>query len=428
MTRWICVPILVCSFLPAALADWPAFLGGRQRSSVTDFQLPLEWSPESGMVWQTPLSGYGQSSPVIVGSRIFVTAIDGPMKETNRVSCFDLATGNKLWQHESPSSLQVKNDPYTSRAAPTPVADSSGVFAFFESGNLIALDNEGQVRWQRSLIDDYGKYEGKFGLGGSLAQVDDRLFVLADNDGPAYLAAIDKQSGKTIWKTDRTSRTAWSSPMIIPVDGTPQVVVSAAGSIDGYSVETGQRLWTFDEVGGNTVASPVMVDDSRFLIGASPGRNGEASEGARRSNLLMKINKTDQGFEPEVVWINEKVTSSFGSPIAYQGHAYYTNRGGVVYCLDLATGETVYTARVEESNWATPIGVGDHVYFFGQHGVTSVLKTGDEEKIVTENTLWKPDGDGGPGGFAAEIQYGFAVIENGFIIRTGSRLFRIGTP
>ncbi|MEO1523931.1 MAG: PQQ-binding-like beta-propeller repeat protein [Planctomycetota bacterium] len=418
--------LLPLCFATVAAADWPAFLGGASRSDAVSFSPPTTWSATKGVRWQVPLVGHGQSSPIVIGDHVYVTAIDGPMKERNLVSCFDLGSGQQRWQHVSESSLQVKNDVYTSRAAPTPVADAGGVYAFFESGNLIAFDPEGQVRWSRDLLKDYGKYEGRFGLGGSLAQTEDRIFVLADNEGPAYVLALDKVTGETIWKTDRESRTAWSSPMIVPVDGKPQLVVSATGTIDGYAVDSGEQLWSFDEVGGNTVATPIVVGDSQFLIGASPGRNGESSEGSRRSNGLYEINAVDGKFSLTQVWRNEKANSSFGSPVAHSGHAYYANRAGVVYCLDLQTGEAKFTARLADSNWATPIGIGKHVYFFGRGGETTVLEIGPTENIVATNKLWKPEGDGGPGGFNGEIQYGVAAIPDGFIIRTGTKLFRIG--
>ena len=227
MHRTLVVILSLC-IASTTFADWPAFLGGTARSQSTNFTPPTTWSPQTGIQWQAPLVGHGQSSPIVIGDSIYITAIDGSMKERNLVSRFDLATGQQRWQHVSSSSLQVKNDVYTSRAAPTPVADASGVYAFFESGNLIALDTKGQVRWSRDLLKDYGQYEGRFGLGGSLAQIQDRIFVLADNEGPAYVMALDKSSGETLWKTDRTSRTAWSSPMIVSVGNTEQLVVSAA--------------------------------------------------------------------------------------------------------------------------------------------------------------------------------------------------------
>lgn len=404
-----------------AAADWPAFLGGKDRDRV-QANAPLEWSAQQNVAWKSPLPGHGQSSPVVVDGTIYTTAIEGPQKETNIVIAMDLGSGKELWQHRFDNSLRVKNDPYTSRAAPTPVADAQGVYAFFESGDLVALDPQGKVRWQRALIDDYGRYEGRFGLGGSPAQLDDQLFVLADNEGPSYLLALEKATGKTLWKTDRESRTSWSSPMILMVAGKPQIVVSSAGSIDGYDPEDGTRLWSLDDVGGNTVASPVPFGEGKFLVGASPGRNGENAEGARRSNMAVEVQPGNEGFRPVVLWRNEKASSSFGSPIVHDGHAYYTNRAGVLFCLDAETGEPVYTQRLE-SNWATPLAIEDRVYIFGRSGETTVLASGGEPEVLAKNQLWEATGGGGPGNFDAEIAYGVAATEQGILVRTGSRMF-----
>lgn len=412
----------------SAFADWPAFLGGKSRSAAEDFTPPLKWDSEDGIGWQTKLTGHGQSSPVIFGDHIYLTAVEGPMKNNNLVSCHDLATGKLLWQKSFPSSMPVANNVYTSRAAPTPSADDSGVFAFFESGNLIALSPDGEVRWERDLIKDYGKYVGRFGLGGSIAQLDGQIFIVADNDGPSYIAGFDKNTGKTTWKTDRASRISWSSPMMVNIEGKDQIVISSSGSVDGYDPADGKLLWSYDNVGGNTVPSTIDAGQGSFLIGASPGRNGEATEGAKESNLLMKVVSSEGGFTPKVVWKSSDATSSFGSPIIYRGHAYYTNRAGVLYCIDAGTGETQYTARLADSNWATPVGVGEHVFFFGKDGRTSIVKTGPKKDVLDENRLWKSAENAGAGGFGGEIQYGVAPTPNGFVVRTGTKLFLIGKP
>lgn len=413
-----------------AAADWPAFLGWPDRDQAMSHHPPLTWSAENSIGWKTSLPGHGQSSPVIVGDAIYVTAVEGPLKEKNLVLRFDLGTGEKVWQRDFTSSLQVKNEYLTSRAAPTPLADQDGVIAFFESGNLVALDGEGETRWERDFVADYGKYQGRFGLGGSPAQNAGMVFVLADDEAVGYLLAVNKNTGETAWKTDREPRTSWSSPILMNLHGTEQVVVSSSGSVDGYDAATGKLLWTFGQVGGNTVASPYPAGENSFLIGASPGRNGEASEGAKQSNLLMKINQTDDGFEPEVVWRNEQATSSFGSPIAYRGVAYYTNRSGVLYAMDLLTGDSLYTERVGHSNWATPIGIGDRIYIFGKSGEGTVIAASRDYEVLAENRLWDAPAEssargGPPGAGGGEILYGFAATPNGFIIRTGSELVAI---
>lgn len=426
--RSLCLALLVIPVASeSAFGDWPAFLGGASRSAaIESVRIPEKWSPDSGVKWKTPLVGHGQSSPVVVGQNIYVTAIDGPMKETNLVSCFDLATGEKKWSKEFANSLQVKNDPYTSRAAPTPTADTDGVYAFFESGDLVSYTPDGTFRWERKLMDDYGKYEGRFGLGGSVAQDAKHIFILADNSGPSYLIAIEKATGKTVWKSDRTSRTAWSSPMMLQVAGEQQIVVSSAGSVDGYDPKSGKLLWTISDVGGNTVASPVPFGDGKFLVGASPGRNGENSEGARKSNMAVQVTKSGDSFAANVLWRNKRATSSFGSPIVYKDRAYYSNRSGGVFCIDANTGETIYEKRIAESTWATPVGNADRVFFFGQTGDTTVVGASGEFKKLSVNRLYEESKDGGgPGGFNAEIQYGVALCTSGLIVRTGSNLYLV---
>jgi outer membrane protein assembly factor BamB len=420
------VALLLASLAPSSQADWPAFLGGTERNTF-EGNIPTKWSPTENVKWTQPLVGYGQSSPIVVGDTIYLTAIEGPNKETNWVVALDLATGKEKWKHSIVSSLTAKNDPYTSRAAPTPVADAEGVIALFESGDIVALSSTGSVRWERKLIDDYGQIVGRFGLGGSLAQIEDRVFALVDNDGPSYLLAMEKSTGAELWKTDRSSRIAWSSPMMLDVDGKPQIVVSSAGSVDGYDPADGDLLWSIDDVGGNTVASPVPFGNGRFLVGASPGRNGEAADGAKRSNMAVEVVAKEGGYEPKILWRNEVATSSFGSPIEYKGKAYYVNRAGGMFCIDAATGELLYKSRINESNWATPLGIEDRVYFFGQKGSTTVIEDAAEYTELAINRLFdEPADGGGPGGFNAEIQYGVALTKQGLLVRTGENLYLVG--
>ena len=421
--RRLLVPCFVLAAFPAT-ADWPAFLGGQDFQDAVTADLPTSWSPADNVAWQVPLPGHGQSSPIGVGDTIYVTATEGPNKETNYVLAVDAKDGSERWRDASPATQTAKNDVYTSRAAPTPVADDDGVVAFFESGNLRALTAEGDVRWTRDFAAEYGRTQGRFGLGGSLIQTDDAVMVLADDDGGGYLTAVAKADGQTLWKTDRTARTAWSSPAIITVAGEPQIVVSASGSVDGYSPQTGQRLWTFEQVGGNTVPTPIDAGEGRFLVGASPGRDGENTDSARQSNLMMQIMVNDDGgFEPTVLWRNEEANSSFGSPIVYRGRAYYTARAGVLYVLDAGDGETIDKFRIPQSNWATPIGVGDVMLIFGKSGTTIAVDAVGDPKIVSQSKLWDASEADGP--FGGETLYGVAVHESSWIIRTGERLFRI---
>ncbi|MEX2174801.1 MAG: PQQ-binding-like beta-propeller repeat protein [Pirellulaceae bacterium] len=419
-------------------SEWPGFLGAGP-VAVQPESVPLSWSPAKGIAWKAALPGYGQSSPVIQEGKVFVTTVEGPSKETCHVIAINLADGKELWRQSIKSSDPVKSSLYVSRAAPTPVADRQAVYAFFESGDVVAFTHDGERLWNRSLTVEYGKFKNEFGLAASPVQTDDAVIVLADHEGPSYLIALRKSDGSTLWKSDRTSRVSWSSPALVPVAGKAQVVCSSAGSVDGYDPATGKLLWTYADVGGNTSATPLPFADGRFLVGASVGREAKNAEGAKKSNFAMAIQSAGGQPSPEVLWRTEQAMPTFGSPVVFAGHAYWVNRTGVIYCLDAETGEPRYTERLKQSCWATPLGVGDRLYVFGKDGTTSVLRAGPKFELLAENQLWdpaavKPDpakAEAEPteerrraaAMFSGPVQYGVAAVDGSLLIRTGEALY-----
>ena len=420
---------------------WPGFLGAGA-SEVEPASIPLKWSPTENVAWDASLPGHGQSSPVIWGDKVFVTTVEGDNKETCHTLCLSLKDGSILWDHKHTSTSPDPNSVYISRAAPTPVVDGQHVFAFFECGDLVALTHDGKEVWNRSLSKEYGKFTNKFGLSGSPVQTESSVMVLIDDEGPSYLVSFAKADGKILWKTDRTSRTSWSSPALLTIDGQPQVVVSSAGSIDGYDPSTGKQIWTFTDIGGNTGTTPLPAGPNQFLVAASPGRSGENSEGAKKSNALMKVSRDGENWKVEKVWMAAEATPSWASPFIHQGFAYWVNRVGVVYCIDAATGEQKYAQRTKQSCWATPMPLGDRIYFFGKDGLTTVLAAGPEFKELAANELWPadtpPTDNGAPkpdetsaerkqasAMFSGPTQYGVAAVSGSLLIRVGSHVFCI---
>lgn len=420
---------------------WPGFLGAGA-SEIDPASIPLKWSPTENVAWDASLPGHGQSSPVIWGDKVFVTTVEGENKETCHTLCLSLKDGSILWDHKHSSTAPDPNSVYISRAAPTPVVDGKHVFAFFECGDLIALTHDGKEVWTKSLSKEYGKFTNKFGLSGSPVQTQSSVIVLIDDEGPSYLVSLSKADGAIQWKSDRTSRTSWSSPALLTMEGQPQIVVSSAGSIDGYDPSTGKQIWTFTDVGGNTATTPLPAGPNQFLVAASPGRSGENAEGAKKSNALIKVSKDGDNWKVEKVWIASEATPSWASPFIHQGLAYWVNRVGVVYCIDAATGEQKYAQRTRQSCWATPIALGERIYFFGKDGVTTVLAAGPEFQELASNELWpadKPPTDNGApkvddtsaerkqanAMFSGPTQYGVAAVSGSLLIRVGSHVFCI---
>lgn len=435
------ITLLLILSLAGATGDvkWPGFLGAGH-SEVAAESLPLTWSPDKNIAWKTNLPGHGQSSPIVWRDRVFVTAVEGPLKDTYHVAALNLADGKILWQHSLESSDKVKDSNHVSRAAPTPATDGQAVYAFFESGDVTALSLDGQVRWQRSLSRDYGKFHNEFGLAASPLVTNDAVLLLIDHDGPSYVIALAKDDGRTLWKTERSPRRSWSSPALVPVGDKFHLVCSSAGSVDGYDPATGKLVWSFNEVAGNTAATPLAFGDGLFLVGASPGREpGERADGAKRSNLAAAIQATPTGPRFNVLWRTEEAVPSFGSPVVIQDHAYWINRVGVVYCLDARLGEKRYAERTPQSCWATPLGVGDRVYLFGKDGLTTVLRTGPKFEVLAENQLWDPasvkvdqerinreeteERRRAAASFAGPVQYGVAAVSGSLLIRTGDCLY-----
>lgn len=435
--------LVVLSFLSgateAATPSWPGFLGAGSEM-INPTSIPLTWSPAKNIAWSAALAGHGQSSPVIWNDRAFVTAVEGPMKDTCHVIAFRLSDGQQLWKRSLAASDKAKESYFVSKAAPTPVTDGQAVYAFFESGDVVALALDGRELWRRSLSLDYGKFQNEFGLAASPVQTKDAVILLIDHEAPSYLVALNKADGTTLWKADRSGRKSWSSPAIVPVLGKPQVVCSSAGSVDGYDPVTGQLLWSFDDVAGNTAATPLPFADSRFLIGASPGREGgERSEGAKKSNGAAAVELVDGKLALKMLWRTEAVTPTFGSPVAYASHAYWVNRVGVVYCFDAETGQQRFAERTKQPCWATPLGVGDRLYLFGKDGITTVLKTGPNFEVLAENQLWDPatvkpdpakaeaedteERRRSAAAFSGRTQYGVAAVEGTLLVRTGDVLY-----
>lgn len=447
---------------PVPAESWPGFRGDGTSCTAARL-LPLQWSPTENVVWKTPLRGYGQSSPVVWRDRAFITAIEGAEKEKLFVVALDVATGKAVWTKEFAASQKGKNNPMMSRAAPTPVVDKNAVYAFFESGDVVALSHGGEVKWQRSLSKEYGAFKNNHGVGSSPAQTDESVVILIDDLGPSYLVAFDKATGKDLWKVDRASRASWTSPVVTTFDGRPTILVSSSGSLSAYDAATGKILATLEGLVGNTIPSPTVVGDL-IVIGASENRMKPDIAASARSNCCVRITKKGDTTSFEMVWEGAKAISHHASPLIHKDHVYFVTKLGIVHCVELMTGRERYVMRLDNPCWATPVGAGDHVYFFGKDGVTTVLKAGPKFDKVASNRLWtaddfvrrrdeardkaaatlpRPPEGRGPGGgpplpkeeleatrysAVGDVVYGVAAVDGTFVVRTGNELLCIRTP
>ena len=389
LTTGIKISVIVVLLVHASIGlgqdQWQAFQNGGSLQNEK-WELPTQWSPEGGIQWEARLQGYGQSSPVVAGKTIYVTSVEGGNKETLNLQAIDPKDGSQKWIFSHPNSSPEKNTVMVSRAAPTPVADAEGVIAFFEGGNLFALNHSGELRWKRDLKQEFGDIKARHGIAASLEQNKENIFVWCERLESPYVMAISKLDGKTQWKQAGLGSTSWSSPRLIQVGDESHLVLSAMSLIVGIDPNTGRRLWEFRNVTGNSSSTPVPISNGKFLMGSSGGREGIESV---PSNGVISVKKSAEGYSVVWDWAAKKASCSFASPVAIEGRVYFVNRTGIIHCHDLDDGKNIFVERLPAGQiWCTPLAANNAVYFFGKDGSTSIIEPSNKLKVLAENELW----------------------------------------
>lgn len=387
---------LLCFTTQPGMANdqWPSFRNGGS-STVHSVQPPTVWSPTENIAWRVSIPGYGQSSPVIWGDNIFVTSSDGPFQQRCFVHAFDLANGKKRWSTEVQATTKVENYFRNSRAAPTCAVDENVVISFFASGDVTAMDHQGEILWTRSLFTQFGEVDNERGTASSPAQNKDLVFLVVDHHGPSYIVALNKKDGGIAWKTERGTRVpSWSSPSVVQVGGQEIVVISSSDTVDAYDASSGKSLWQIDGLAGNHIPSATISEDSVF-VGSTQMYGGTASpDRVAASNCRIDL-KPDSGSGFKIRWGAERANSYYSTPLAFAGYVYYVNKAGVLYCIDGESGKQVFAKRIGNPCWASAIGVQvdgqSFIYLFTKNGFTVVLRAGDDYELVARNRLWDHD-------------------------------------
>lgn len=419
--------LLLCLFVThkaTAQEQWSGFQNGGKLSVE---RLPDSWNAEGkNVAWKADVQGYGQSTPVVFGDQVFLTSTSGPNKENYHVVAYALSDGSKRWQSDFKNPTPEESNSYVSRAAPSPVVDAQGIWVSFEGGVVAALSHDGKLKWEKNLVEAYGPIKARHGLAASLEQDSSNVYVWVEREQDPYVMALSKATGDLVWKSPGVGSTSWSSPRLLQVAGKPQLLCSSSGKIAGYDAATGNKLWEFTDVANNTTCTPIPVSDGRFLVGASDGRGEQSSGKTAASNGLIEIKPTDGGkFAVGYVWRAEKATSSFGSPIIAADKVWIVNRSGVLYQLDLATGNQISAERVAAGSvWATPLATADRLYLFGQKGTTSIVDLKSAKELASCAT-WEESGTAPPAAMGGSVLYAAVSAGNTLLIRRGDALFAI---
>ena len=383
--------------------EWPQWRGPLSTGVAPFADPPTTWSESQNVRWKTELPGRGHSSPVVWGERIFLTtavaygdAMPPPVgirpgahdnvatvnRQEYRVLALDRRDGKILW-----NTLVLKDIPHetahqtASFASDSPVTDGTHIYAFFGSAGLFCLDMLGDVKWKV----DFGKKHTLHGHGegNSPALYSGTLLINWDHEGPSFIVALDKLTGKERWRTERDEVTSWSTPIVTAVDGRMQVIVSATHRIRAYDLETGQQVWECGGMSTNVVASPVAADGILYA--------GSSYE--KRSMLAIKLDgaKGDITGTDHVLWTRNRDTPYVPSPLLYDGKLYFMKHyQPYLICITAKTGEPVYGPfKLPElfNIYASPVAAAGRIYITSREGLTIVLKSGATPEILATNTL-----------------------------------------
>jgi outer membrane protein assembly factor BamB len=411
---------------PEAERNWPQWRGPLATGVGPRANPPLEWSESKNIKWKVEIQGRGSSTPVVWGDRIFLTtAIPAgtagakshePLggvtpRSTHRfvVLAIDRKTGKTVWERvareEAPhEATHQDNGTWASSSA---VTDGEIVIASFESRGIHAFDLTGKPVWQVDLGKK--RMRNEFGEGSTPALFGNYLVVVWDHQGESFVAALDKRTGKEIWRQKREEIDTWATPLVVEHDGRAQVVVSGMNRVRSYDLETGKVVWQTAGVTMNPIPSPVAADGMVFVTSGFRGNSLKA--------IRLADAKDDAADAKAIAWSLDRDTPYVPSPLLYDGVLYILKtNNGLLSAFDAKTGTAHYLVqRLEKAPnvFASPVGANGRVYIPGRDGTTVVLRHGPKFEVLAENTL--------DDGFDASA----ALVDNEIFLRGYKNLYCI---
>jgi outer membrane protein assembly factor BamB len=384
---------LVCSFLlPAAslaAGNWPQWRGPENDGISTETNLPTEWSESKNIAWKIKMPGMAGSTPAIWGERIFLTSEEG-----NELVLMCIDTGGKeLWKTKLSSGRQRFMRGEGNNASPSPSTDGKHVWAYVGTGDLGCYDFDGKEVWRFNVQDRYGKFRIQHGMHTTPLLDGDRLYMQLIHSNGQFVIALDKATGKEVWKANRKSdgraenEHSYASPVIWRKGQDAYLITHGNDYAIAHRLQDGSEIW---RVGGlnprdryrpdlRFVASPVASPDlivipsakDHGVVGLKPDAKGQVMPGSEYEQ-----------------WRLNRGTPDVPSPLVYNGLVYLCRENGFLICLDAKTGTVQYNQRIHSSIYrASPLAAGDHIYLTARDGTFTVVKAGPTFEQIAENKL-----------------------------------------
>ncbi|MAI34361.1 MAG: hypothetical protein CBE00_09465 [Planctomycetaceae bacterium TMED240] len=402
------VSITLVAFVPSVAAEpthWSRFRGPEGTGISRSAKVPVNFD-NGNVVWQSKLPVSGHSSPIQWDDRIFLTGAVAQGDGVERhVLCLDAKSGQVLWDKTAAVVPGESLHKMNSWATPSCVTDGERVIAFFGAGGLHCFDNEGGKLWSKDL----GTFPGGWGVGASPIIFNELVIQNCDAEGKSYLIALDRKTGSEVWRTPREAkpRGGWSTPIVIDVNGQPELILNGEFGVSAYNPKTGDPLWNCTGFNGRGTPVPAWGNGLLYVVNGKSGDVYAVRPGGRGD-----VTKT------HMVWHTERRGGrDLPSPILVDDCLVAISMSGIATGYDARSGAELWKERLGGNYSGSPIAAAGRIYALAEDGSVAVLKAGEKFELVSKNSI----GDGQSEIFRSSP----GVIANDLLIRSDSTLYRV---
>ncbi|MCX6253964.1 MAG: PQQ-binding-like beta-propeller repeat protein [Bacteroidia bacterium] len=409
-----------CQFTASAQqSNWTQFRGSNLDGISKVTSVPTTWNDSVNVIWKTRINGKGWSSPVVYGDQVWLTTATEDGKQMSGV-CVNSKTGKEIFNIKlfAPETMHPKHEINT-YASPTPCIEQGFVYLNFGSyGTACLRTSDGSVVWKRTDL----KCDHVQGPGSSPIIYKNLLILHIEGVDIQYIVALDKKTGKTIWKKERPKevydrldpigRKAYITPIIINVKGKDLLISNGSAACIAYNPETGEEVWRVVQGEDSTISMPFSEGGIVFFYTGFV----TPKEGDKYCELLA-VDPSGSGdvTKTHVIWRLKSPILQLLTPLVNDGLIYTVDSMNNLFCIDAKTGETVYNKKLAGKYDASPVYTGGNIYFTSTNGETLVIKEGRKLVIIARNRL------------KGEVFATPAIINNSIIIRAGENLYGIGS-
>ena len=398
MLRLLGLVVLIPLILQAE--NWPQWRGPSADGISTETNVPTRWGTTENIAWKAPLKGMGTSTPIVWDDRIYITSQLGAgpgaggrdfqnaqtAKDTQTgggvqfaVQAFARSDGRMIWEQvfEAGGHLPAVHLKHN-LASPSCVTDGERVYVWFGTGLTAALTLDGELLWKRHLGQERTPFDIRWGHGSSPALYDDALLLLVDHPQDSYLLAVDRQTGKDLWKVERgQGKRSYTTPFVLRRAEGDQIIINTNDRIEAVEPRTGRVIWHVGEA--NRVPVPVPVYHDGVLYSNRGYNSGPY--------MAVGVDGTGDVTGSKLKWRVPTGAPYVSSLLVYRGIIYMATERGIGTAVDAETGETLWKHRFGGVFSASPVAAAGKVYLTEESGKTFVLEAGRELEIITENDV-----------------------------------------